>query len=102
VVISVFAFSLMVISTVTAAPNATTFGGNGGAWTQEPLGPGKMYTNVHNGLILHWVPGLNSPHHVGLITEMPGLVSNGAVENTPLPGASDVKLAAFWGPPPTR
>jgi hypothetical protein len=96
------AFSMITITSVAAAPNVDNFGGKGEAWEQQPLGPGQMFTNVHNGLIIHWVPGLKSPHHIGLTTDKPGMNSNGAVEDTTLPGASDVLPSAFWGPPPKR
>ena len=95
-------FSMIAIASVAAAPDVDKFGGKGGAWEQQPLGTGQMFTNVHNGLIIHWVPGLKSPHHVGLTTDKPGMNSNGAVEDTALPGASDVLPAAVWGPPPKR
>ena len=95
-------YSLLTILPASAAPNAETFGGKSNVWVKAPLGPGWMYTNTHNGLIIHWVPGVNSPHHIGLTTTKPGMNSNGAVADTALPGASDVLPATPsgpWGPP---
>lgn len=93
------AFSMIALSTVSAAPNVDEFGGKSQTWTSAPAAGGQLYTNTHNGQILHWVPGLKSPHHVGLTTVKPEMNSNGAVQDTALPGASDVKPAVFWGPP---
>ena len=82
------------ITSVAAAPDPTNFGGNGKAWSSGPI-----YTNTNNGLIIHWDGSTTSPHHVGLTTTMPGTHSNGVVSDTALPGDSDVKPAAYWGPP---
>lgn len=95
----ILSISLVAVSSVAAAPNPETFGGKSSVWEQAPLGPGFIYTNTNNGLKIHWIPGLSSPHHIGLITVMPGVNSNGAVDDTGLPGASDVLPPPQWGTP---
>lgn len=82
-------------SSVSAAPDPEKFGGNGRGF--EEIAP-AMFNNTNNGLIIHWGPSETSPHHVGIPTPQPGMHAseNAAVDDTDLPGESDVKPKAFW------
>ncbi len=84
------------IAMVSAAPDSAKFGGEGEAF--EEIMP-TMFNNTNNGLIIQWADSETSPHHIGITTPQPGTHANenAAVEDSGLPGESDVKPKAVWG-----